>query len=240
MLLGNLATVGEWLLLDQWRAVLPAAALVAVLYARFAHREWIPVRALSPLFAITAAGWGFFSVWGLFGLRYGIFLFPPYFVGCLAVLRAASRAALAPAAFSAGVFPLFVLTWHPRLPLTSQLQFAPDQNLGYLDMIAIGRESARYVEQNYPGAEIYGTVPEEYELSEPVNGYVSAPLRFAPCSEFILHPGAKQIIFRHDYAIEQIHCDRLVRATGARFHTRFVSNDKWVALFVVPGEGGVR
>jgi hypothetical protein len=138
------------------------------------------------------------------------------------------------AATTAGALVVFARAWHPRLPLTVGYDFAPPQDLGYLDVIAIGVDSARYVEANLPDAEVYGSVPESYELTRPYEGYVTSPHSVAPCSSFVPHPGKTQVLFRHPYSPGQVPCAELVLQTGSRFLRRFVSNGKWVELYVVP------
>jgi hypothetical protein len=230
----NFRAVLEALLLDGWRFVILAAALCSVLYARISRRTWGVPRSASALLACVVGGCAFFAVWGEFGLRYGVFLLPAYFVATLAIVRSATRGPLWVAAVGALAFPLFVATWHPTLPATTTYDFMPPQDLGYLDMIAIGRSAAAYVESTYPNAEIYGAVPESYELSDPDEGYVAAPLAFAPCTEFERHPERKQIIYKHGYSPGQIACAKVIDAVGARFKKRFESDGKWVDIFVVP------
>ena len=229
--------IAEWrVLLAEWRIVLVAGALVAWLVAR--RRGTLAggaARPLLPLLAMVMVGCCFFAVFGEIMERYTIFILAPYVVWCVAVLRMATHASAVPTpTIGALAFLLFTTTWRGSLPRSSVPEFDPDQNLAYLDMIRIGLQSSRYVELNHGTAEIYGSVPEWYELTAPYEGYVTRPLDFATCDRFVLHPDKEQLVFRHEYAAPQKDCAKIVADTGARLEQRFTSHDKWVELYLVP------
>jgi hypothetical protein len=230
-----LATVVQWLLLGQWRWVLLVAAAAAAALTR-PWRPWRPGGDLSLLLAPVAAGVLFFAAIGEFGLRYGIYLLPLYFVACLSLVRAAlgRHGGAWLGAGSAALFALFATTWHPNAALTASYVFRPDENLAYLDMITIGQKSARWLESKHPDAEIYGAGPEAYELAEPWQGYVTRPLKFAHCLDFAPHPGAEQLVIVHGYHPQQPLCRRIVDATGARVLARFEDDGKWLEVYAVP------
>jgi hypothetical protein len=232
-----LGLVLDWLLLGQWRWVLLASAAGALVWLRLVKKEPVGLRPLAPLLAPIAAGALLFAAVGEFGLRYGIYLLPPYFVACLVLVRRAVRNAAWVSLGGAILFALFVTTWHPKEPLTSSYTFRPDENLAYLDMIDIGRQSAHWLEQKHPDAEIYGAGPESYELVEPWQGYVQAPLRFAWCKDFERHPGVTQIVYVHAYHQQQPLCRRITEALHANPIKHFESNGKWLELYLVPDSG---
>jgi hypothetical protein len=188
------------------------------------------------LLAPVALGVLLFATVGEFGLRYGIYLLPPYFVACLAVVREAlgRRGGMWLGAGSAALFAAFATTWHPKADRTASYVFRPDENLGYLDMITIGRKSAHWLENKYPDAEIYGAGPEAYELAEPWQGYVTRPLNFDWCVDFAPHAGVEQLVIVHGYHPQQPLCRRIVDATGAQALARFESNGKWLEVYAVP------
>lgn len=231
-----LGTVLAWLLLGQWRWAVLLAALVAAGVLLTKKPRAFRFASLSPLVAPIAVGTLLFASVGEFGLRYGIYLLPPYLVACLAVVRAALGRHGGPwlGAGSAALFAAFATTWHPRAELTASYVFRPDENLAYLDMITIGQKSARWLEAHHADAEIYGAGPEAYELAEPWQGYVSRPLKFAWCVDFELHPGVEQLVVVHGYHPQQPLCRRIVDATGARALARFEANGKWAEIYQVP------
>jgi hypothetical protein len=232
-----LTTVVDWLLLGQWRWVVLASALVAagLLRTRAARTPGSP-GSRAPLLAPVVLGILLFATVGEFGLRYGIYLLPPYFVACLATVREAlgRRGGMWLGAGSAVLFAAFATTWHPKAELTSSYVFRPDENLAYMDMITIGRKSARWLETRHGAAEIYGAGPEAYELAEPWQGYVTRPLEFDGCVDFDRHAGVEQLIVIHGYHPQQPLCRRIVEATGAVALTRFESNGKWLEVYRVP------
>jgi hypothetical protein len=230
----RLLTVADMLLLGQWRGALLVAAGGALLWVRIARGSWVPLRNVAPHVAILATGCAFFAAVGEFGLRYGLYLLPSYLVAMLCVVRAALPRALSFVAGGAALFAAFVVRWHPHRPPTSTYVFRPDEDLAYRDMIAIGQRSARWLEREFPDAEIYGTEPESYQLTEPWHGYVDAPLRFAPCSAFERHPDRVQIVYVHAYHPGQLRCRRIVEALDAPAIRHFQSDGKWLELHRIP------
>jgi hypothetical protein len=230
-----LGTVLGLLLLGQWRWVVLVAALVSVAVLLARRPRAFRFGSLSPLLAPVAVGAALFASVGEFGLRYGIYLMPGYLVAALALVREAlgSRGGAWLGAASALLFAAFASTWHPKGELTTAYVFRPDENLAYLDMIAIGRRSAHWLEAHHPDAEIYGAGPEAYELAEPWQGYVTRPLGFERCVDFELHPEKEQLVMIHGYHPQQPLCRRIVEATEARALVRFEENGKWVEVYAV-------
>jgi hypothetical protein len=225
--------VGSMLLLDQWRWILPCAALGATLL-RIAQSKTMAAGPILPHLAIVASGWLFFATVGEFGPRYGIYLLPSYLVATLYVVRAGIPHAARFSLVAAGIFCLFITGWHPRRPLTTNYSFAPDCDLAYLDMIAIGQQSARWLARKFPDAEIYGAQPESYQLTEPWQGYVDIPRRFASCRAFEFHSNVTQIVYVHPYHPRQLQCRELVQSLGARLIRHFEANGKWLELYLIP------
>jgi hypothetical protein len=236
----NLGLVFEWLLLDQWRWVVLVSAVVAIVWRRLSvgsrEKSASDRGPLAPLVVPIAVSLLLFANVGVFGLRYGVYLLPPYFVACLAVVRGAlgRRGGVWLGGGSALLFVAFATTWHPKDPLTSSYVYKPDENLAYQDLIAIGRRSARWLEDEHPDAEIYGAGPEAYELAEPWQGYVTRPLRFAWCDHFARHAGTEQLVVVHGYHPQQPLCRQLVQTLGAEALIRFETNSKWLEVYQVP------
>jgi 4-amino-4-deoxy-L-arabinose transferase-like glycosyltransferase len=231
---GALGLVFARLLLGQWRWVLLAAALAAIVWVRVRRRQSIAVEPVAPLVLVVAAGVLFFGIAGEFGLRYGIYLLPAYFVAALYFVRRAIPRALPLVAGAALLFALFVTTWHPRVPLTSSYVFHPDEDLAYLDLISIGQRSASWLERKRPDAEIYGAGPESYQLTEPWQGYVNAPLHFSWCKAFERHPDRTQIVVVHGYHPQQPLCRRITEELGATPIRHYESGGKWLELYALP------
>ncbi len=242
-----LATVTQWLLLGQWRWVLLVAAGLAMTVRRALHVPPALLRGAGGqgggvLVAPIALGILLFAAVGEFGLRYGIYLLPLYFVACLATVRdaLATRGGGWLGLGSAALFALFATTWHPKAERTASYVFRPDENLAYLDMITIGQKSARWLAAHHADAEIYGAGPEAYELAEPWQGYVTRPLKFDWCVDFDPQARARaqanteQLVIVHGYHPQQPLCRRIVDVTGAQALARFEENGKWLEVYAVP------
>ncbi len=218
----------------QWRWLLLVIGAGGGIWARFVRKRPLPWRPVLPLLMLVAVGLVFFAAVGELALRYGIFLLPPYVLACVAFARAALPGKPWLLLVAAATFALFVTTWHPRMPLTTTYVFRPDENLAYLDMISVGQRSARWLEQTHPDAEIFGAGPEEYELTEPHQGYVTRPLKYAACRQFQRHAGVEQLIIIHPYHQGQPLCRRLTETLGAHAVKHFESNGKWLEVYLAP------
>jgi hypothetical protein len=227
-------TVGAELAFAQFRWV-PSLAGLGAACAALALKEAVPWRRVVPLVAVVAAGVLVFAVLGAFGLRYGLFLLPPLFVASLAVVRHAFARGPWVALATGGMTALLSLTtWHPRRPPTDRYVFAPDQDMGYRDMILIGERAARYLEKHYPDAEVVGSFPESYQVTEPYQGYVDRPFTFVECEDYA-GPGERtQVVYVHPYSPGQPRCKQLVDSVHATPVARFASRDKWVELYTIP------
>ena len=216
---------------DRWRWLLFAIAIAASIVLRRRGERVFP-REVLPLATCIAGGAALFIA-STFMPRYALFMFPAYYVASLVLARRALRSDRWFAALGVALLALFVRTWHPRIPLTSSLEVAPNNDLSYFDMIRIGRAAAAYVETEHGGAMIYGGFHERYQLGEPWQGYVERPLDVHPCYAFI-RSRTEQLLYIHGYEPEQEACHLVAEKTGARAIKRFESNGKWIEVWRVP------
>jgi hypothetical protein len=230
----GVVTLFDWLLLGQYRWILFVATVGAIVWVRVRCARWIRLAPIAPLLVVLGTSLLAFAMIGEFALRYGIYLLPPYFVATLYCVRAALPCFVAFAPGISAVFALFTTTWHPVTVPTHSYVFRPDENLAYLDVIAIGLLTSHWLERHEADAEIYGTEPEGYELAEPWQGYVERPLRFAWCRAYARHPGTTQLFVIHAYHPQQPLCLRIALAVGARPIKHFESNGRWLELYQVP------
>ncbi|MGO8998825.1 MAG: ArnT family glycosyltransferase [Polyangiaceae bacterium] len=217
-------------LLERYRwGLLVLAAVGGVILLR--RRDRLASPYLAPLVAAFAGPLAVFTL-STFLTRYLLVVLPAYLVGTLLL----ARRALPTGVFAGAVVVLlgaFATTWHPRIPLTSDYEIEPNQDLSYLDMIQIGRRAAAYVERKHGDAEIYGGFHAHYELAEPFQGYVTRPLDVRHCGSFS-RDRAEQLVFIDAYSPEEALCRLVVRKTGAQALTRFESNGKWREIWRVP------
>jgi hypothetical protein len=90
------------------------------------------------------------------------------------------------------------------------------------------------VRKHFPEAHVLGSFPESYELTEPWQGYVDAPIPFTECAAFRPEPSVTQLVYVHAYSPGQQACKRLVDAVGARGIARVEENGKWVEIWALP------
>jgi hypothetical protein len=238
-----IGTVFDWLLLGQWRWMLLGAGALAVGWSAL-RKQPVAWRPLLPLVAVVFAGIIFFGAVGEFGLRYGMYLLPPYFVATLALVRGTSRRGGWMMLGAGALFALFATTWHPKAELTTHYVFRPDENLAYMDTIRLGERVASWLERKHPSAEIIGAGAESYELTEPWQGYVQSPRKFTWCKEFDSRPGTEQIVVVHAYHPQQPLCRRIVEVLPTTPLGRFSENGKWLELYLLspapPTDGGTK
>ncbi len=135
---------------------------------------------------------------------------------------------------------LFISAWHPHIKPTEVYEYAPPDNMAYQDIIKIGQQSARFLELSYSEAKIYGDWPENYQLLQPYQGYVSQALNFDSCKNFTLEMDKTQIVYVHPYSPAQQLCRRLMDLVAMKPLNRFESNGKWLELYMIDASATAR
>lgn len=165
--LGQAARITHWIFVAQFRWLLTGAIVLDLLTSREARRR----RELL-LFALVATASGYaFSV--IFYMPRYVLPVLPFFYSLGAVsLMALSRTPLRQLA--TGVTAVALTLWSlARDPLRGH----GEDNLQYLGIVRMHQAAAREVETRYAEAPIVSAWPTAAELSEPLLGYVRAPLR---------------------------------------------------------------
>jgi len=188
---------------------------------------------------IALAGLGFFALAGEFAERYGILLMPALALLAMAALHALVGARTPVFVALVGLAcGLQLRAWYPEPePATSSglhLQVRPDADLRYLDVIALGLETAAYLAREHPKARVYGSWPETYWLGEPYLGYAARAFAVDECRNYRDDLPGEKIIVGHLYAPEQRACWKLVQRLGARPVKTLQVGEKWVQLHLVP------
>lgn len=228
--------IADDLFVGQGRIALTVAAALAIGVV-VARRRARVLRPLLPHAIVVAAGFAFFAVFGEFTMRYAIFALPSFAVIATTALRdATSRRAVPFVGIALATVALFVASWHPRRPLTATWDFRPADDLGYLDMIAIGRDAAHWMEEHHRDVRVYGSFPEDYQLGDPFMGYVHEKLDFTTCARFYPDDERPQLIYVHPYSPGQRACRAIAQDVGAQPLKVFRSNDKWLEIRLIkPG-----
>lgn len=229
----DVGAVAVEILLRQYRFVLVGGAALAYFAARLRNRR-VELAPIAPLLLALVAAISFFGVFGEFGMRYALFVLPCYALAALYVARRSFASPLAPLGIVVGAFGASCFAWFPPSAPDRTFVVRPADDLGYLDMIAIDRRVARFLEDRYPRAQVVGSFPESQALTLAFAGYVRAPLDFVSCSDFAPRSDVTQVVVLHGYAFEQHRCQRLVDAVGARRVRGFRSHAKWLEVYEVP------
>jgi 4-amino-4-deoxy-L-arabinose transferase-like glycosyltransferase len=184
---------------------------------------------------ITMGGVVFFALAGEFAQRYGIMLMPPIFLLACAALHALLRTrAAAYWALVAVASGLHMNGWLPPQQPASHYEYRPDDDLHYLDMIALGLATADYMQREHPHAMVFGSWPEAYWLSATYFGYVQRPFAVANCEHYRADLPGEKVIFGGMYSPGERACWKLIRATSARPVKKLTVAAKWVQVHVVP------
>jgi hypothetical protein len=193
-------------------------------------------RNLSNLYTQTLLLWlvsvmGAFVFMYEFNNRYAIFIFPALTALCLYVVRV--RYGYRGLRISGALISiLFILSFRPNIDRNTPAFNAP-KDMHYKDMIKIGAMAASFVESEYKEAIVFGDFPENYQLTEPYQGYVSEGIEFFKCDDFIKNDGRDQLIYVHLYTPGQSACHKLVKMNRVSLLREFESNDKWVKIFIL-------
>ncbi len=233
---GVASLVAGELLVEQWRWVLVALAIgsLALLFRRRRDALHPVAAAVGPLALPVVGSIVFFGGVGIFGMRYAIFCLP---LLAVVVMRLVWEAMPRPWLFAIAASLAFlppITTWHPKRTLTEGYEFRPEDDLGYLDLIAVGRDAARWVEERRNEPQVFGAFPESYQLTEPWQGYVTRTIEFAPCTSFTRDASRSQLVYVHAYSPGQMACKSLVDGAGARPIKRFIQNGKWIEIWSWP------
>lgn len=121
--------------------------------------------------------------------------------------------------------------WRPVLTLKDKMEFVPQADLSYQDVITVGREMASFLELVYPNTKIYGGFPETYQLTQPYQGYVTKPLNISLCKDFDPESQEPSIVVIHPYHSSQIACQGIRKMYSLKPLQRFEQNGQWIELF---------
>lgn len=185
------------------------------------------------LFLVVVICYAFFNYTYEYAARYSIFFLPSIVLICLYWGYSAleNKRILVTATIFIGFH--LALIWHPPIQPAEEYQFRYTKDLSYQDMIHLGQEAATFLSVNFPLAKIYGAFPENYQLSQPYQGYVDHPLDFYSCTNFQPSRLRTQIIYFHPYSPGQLNCSHLLNTNESSLLKRFDKNGKWIELYQI-------
>jgi hypothetical protein len=130
---------------------------------------------------------------------------------------------------------IMLTTWRPK-SMAIGYDVNPEINLGYQDLVMVFRQAAGYLETVNAKADIYGSKTEQWQLTQPWQGYVTGQLQFNLCNDFDFKPQETQIVYMHPYDVGQQECRKLMDQYEMKPIQRIESNSKWVELYQVTGK----
>jgi hypothetical protein len=216
-----------WWNQGRWTLALsiPVAAAVAWIRSRGVGLPGALSLAVGQMVAVS-----FFVVMGELLTRY-LLPFLPMLVVLSCALVAKATAQTVVGVWTAIIVTVQVLCWHPAPPPQTVFEMRPPPDLRYRDYIELGVQLATFLRAEHPNALVYGAVPEEYQLTEPWQGYVDEPIRFHGCADFTWQD-EEQLIVEHSHSKPQQICRMLLdRIPAVRLVRELNAGGTWLRVW---------
>lgn len=126
--------------------------------------------------------------------------------------------------------------WNQDPARNHEMYFARDINLSYQTQINLGQQAAGFLLLNHPQAKVYGGVMEEYQLTQPHQGYVSQPLDFDYCDQFVFDPELEQLVVFHPYHYSQLECNQLIQNHVAVPIHQLRYKNRWMEIYAITAD----
>lgn len=108
--------------------------------------------------------------------------------------------------------------------------FAPlEENLEYRDVIAIGIDTAKFIEKNYPTSTVYTSFPIDYMLQQPEEHYVSSPIQIKECKDF-KQPSREDLVIFTYFSPGEKDCLVLMKKANTSMIKTFSRNGKTITI----------
>lgn len=221
----------------RWLASLPALTLL--IHAFFKEKGKLHIsRSTVFIGANLLLGVLLFSLVGEFAMRYGVMFYPLLYLLSLGLIDELSHKlnishlalnSLAVIIIATGL----LLSWHPQQEPTSEYEIRPPSDLSYRDMLIIFRKASSFLQHSHANSHIYGAFPENIYLTQTYQGYVTKPLTFDLCKDFIFNQEEKQIIIIHAYSNLQTNCRMILDEVPTTAISRYSEKSKWIELYEV-------
>lgn len=225
-------------LLWQGRWVFTIATTLALLYLGiFKKYHTFQTLYLSSLVTLLV-GSIYFGLRGGFEQSMAIILLPfLYLLGIVAISQALKYITKDTDWITVGIGALtafvFLIYWTPRIEATNEYNFRFPYDLSYRNLITVGRLMGGYLQGSETNSQIYGGLPEAYQLSQTQHGYVSEPLNIDLCDNFSFSPDQRTLVIIHPYHPTQIACNQLTNEYTLVPLQRFEHQGKWAEVFAV-------
>ena len=166
-------------------------------------------------------------------IRYALMVYPLFFLLVSNSLNEIVKNKLAINLIVIIIIILFVSTWVGNR--TENCGCKLESNLEYLDLVKTHYETTNYIEKNYPNLTVLTAWPQTEELSMPILGYVSKPIKIIP----IYHPNLTEKMFGADLVYyspqsdlyqEQMLLD-IMKNLNLTLLTKFEQNGKYTEIY---------
>jgi hypothetical protein len=229
--------------LGQFRFILLICVLVSMGYYLYINRSvkpTLPNRYLVGFMISLAIALLFFIIMAEYAARYTIFLLPYYLVASLLIisqgLQLLSSVKFSYTWLSVGsvlIGGCFLSVWYPKIPTVLTYDFRPPEDLSYQDMIHVFRNLGAYLSINESNSQIYGSFPENIYLTQSYQGYVTSPLKFSLCDQFVYNPQVRTLLVVHPYSPGQLDCRQLMDHFTMTPVQKFTAASKWIELYEI-------
>lgn len=132
------------------------------------------------------------------------------------------------------ILVLFSLEWDNHQKIDEFSDCPLEENQEYLGVIKIGKQTAAFVEKNYPSAVVYASHPINYMLSEPLNGYVSEGINTKNWFQYYKEKGETDLIILHPFSRSNKYYFEIIEKAKSQLIKRFEYNGKWVEIYKNP------
>ncbi len=125
---------------------------------------------------------------------------------------------------------LFYSQWNLHRKITTFFYQPLEDNLEYLDVIALGQATSKYLEKNFPKAKIATAFPATYMFTQPYQGYVKKPLISKSCAR--LKPKEiPDIIVFHPFSPISPTCLYNIELYKFKPYRNFERNGKFISIY---------
>lgn len=176
------------------------------------------------LFVPLLFGLEFLHRYIIFGLPF-LFLLFSYFLGTVLLKKKGIFAVLI-----LGLLFVFSLDWNNHRKIESW-RFPPlEENLEYLDVIEVGKQTAGFIEKYHSEKIVFTAFPLNYMLAEPFQHYVSKPIKTYDCKTFREGDRVDLIVF-HLFSPGEVQCLQMIQRLDFRPLATFEKNGKRMEIY---------
>jgi len=234
----QIVAVFKFFFIDQWRVAITIMLLVLLeeIIVKDKFHKYILRPELLLLSLVYVAAVSFFSITD-FLQRYIIIGLPFFYLIFFYLLTTyIQKLSLRTQTITVGIILLtvtllFQSQWNLHRRITT-FYFPPlEDNLEYLDIIAVGQSVSQYLEKNFPKAKIVTAFPATYMFAQPYQGYVKKPLISKSCDRLKTKQEPDIIVF-HAFSPISPTCLYEIELYKFKPYRNFERNGKFMSIYI--------